>query len=177
MKQTDTDTAVFQNETSQTASTIAPGEILIGSLVGINAQGQPLVDYPESPVRQPLPAISTLGITQQHIGRQVALLFAHGNPHSPVIMGIIHSPLQALLEAHERAPAALAEPAPATRSDTDLTVDGKRVVIEGHKEIVLKCGEASITLTHTGEILIRGKYLLSSSKGVNWIMGNSVRLN
>ena len=177
MKKSDTDTAVFLNETSQTGSTIAPGEILIGSLVGINAQGQPLVEYPESPVRQPLPAISTLGITQQHIGRQVALLFAHGNPHSPVIMGIIHSPLQALLETHESALAALAEPAPATRQDMDLKIDGKRVVIEGREEIVLQCGEASITLTQAGEILIRGKYLLSSSKGVNWIMGNSVRVN
>lgn len=177
MKKADTDTAVFLNETPQTGSTIAPGEILIGSLVGINAQGQPLVEYPDNPVRHPLPAISTLGITQQHIGRQVALLFAHGNPNSPVIIGIIHSPLQALLETHEDAPVAHAEPAPSARPDMDLKIDGKRVVIEGREEIVLQCGGASITLTQAGEILIRGKYLLSSSKGVNWILGNSVRVN
>ena len=177
MKKADTDTAVFLNETSQTGSAIAPGEILIGSLVGINAQGQPLVEYPENPARQPLPAMSTLGITQQHIGRQVALLFAQGNPHNPVILGIIHSPLQALLETHEDAPVAHAEPAPPARPDMDLKIDGKRVVIEGREEIVLQCGGASITLTKAGEILIRGKYLLSSSKGVNWILGNSVRVN
>ena len=85
MKQTETETTDFQFETPQPVTTIAPGEILIGSLVGINAQGQPLVDYPENPLNQPLSAMSTLGITQQHIGRHVALLFANGNPKNPVI--------------------------------------------------------------------------------------------
>lgn len=182
MKQTDIDTAVFENETSQTVSTIAPGEIIIGSLVGINAQGQPLVEYPESPVSQPLPAMSTLGITQQHIGRQVALLFANGNPQSPVIMGIIHSPLHALIENYEVSLTAVATTATTavTQSNNaieNVTIDGKRVVIDGKDEIVLKCGEASITLTKAGKIIIRGKYLLNRAEGVNRIMGGSVQVN
>lgn len=179
MKQTDIDTAVFENETPQTVATIAPGEIIIGTLVGIDAQGQPLVEYPESPVREPITAMSTLGITRQHVGRQVALLFANGNPKSPVIMGLIHSPLHALIENYEVSLTAVAEATetPSKQAIENVSIDGKRVVIEGQEEIVLKCGEASITLTKAGKILIRGKYLLNRSDGVNRIMGGSVQVN
>ena len=180
MKSTEKDTSEFQHETSQTISTIAPGEIIIGSLVGINAQGQPLVDYPESPVSQPLPAMSTLGITQQYIGRQVALLFANGNPQKPVIMGIIHSPLHELITAYELKPANAIDQESTSQEislDKELTVNDKRLVIEGKEEIVLKCGDASITLTKAGKILIRGKYVLTRSEGVNRIMGGSVQVN
>ena len=50
-------------------------------------------------------------------------------------------------------------------------------MIEGKEEIELKCGESSIVLTKAGKILIRGKYLLSRSSGVNRIMGGSVQVN
>ena len=190
MKPKDNNTTDFQHETLQQKSAIAPGEIIIGSLVDINAQGQPLVDFPESPVTQPLPAISTLGLTRQHIGRQVALLFANGNPQNPVIMGLIHSPLHDLITAYELTPDKTADQTSADQTateeqtasqeltrDKDLTINDKRLVIEAKEEIVLKCGEASITLTKAGKILIRGKYILTRSEGVNRIMGGSVQVN
>ena len=170
MKLTASRPPVQQNAISPTLTTIAPGEIIIGEVVGINAQGQALVDYADTPLDQPLPAISTLGITQHHIGRQVALLFANGNPKAPVIMGIIHSPLQDVIAAYEGLPVA-------PTSEPELTVNGERLVIEGKEEIVLKCGEASITLTRAGKILIRGKYVLTRSDGVNRMMGGSVQVN
>ncbi len=181
MTHKDTDTAVFQEHTSPLSSTIAPGEIIIGSLAGIDAQGQPLVDFPENPLTTPLVAISTLSITQQHVGRNVALLFAKGNPHSPVIMGLIHSPLHDLIATYDTTnheQHTTVEPsASSPLSVDDVTIDGKRVVIEGKEEIVLKCGDASITLTRAGKILIRGKYLLNRADGVNRIMGGSVQVN
>ena len=180
MKNKTTDTDAFHSATPQTVSDIAPGEIVIGSLTGIDAQGQPLVAYPGSPAAQPIVAMSTLGITHQHAGRQVALLFANGDPQKPVIMGLIHSPLHDLLAAQAAAPGASAQSAaavPATGPAHDLTIDGKRLVIEGKEEIVLQCGEASITLTKAGKILIRGKYLLNRSAGLIRIMGGSVQIN
>lgn len=178
----------YQDETLRNGSTMAPGEIIIGSLVDIDSQGQPLVDYPESPVTQPLTAMSTLGLNKQHIGRQVALLFANGNAQSPVIMGLIHSPLHDLITTYElsptEAPEQQQEPGPdedsvssQLRPDTDLSINKKRHVIEAEEEIVLKCGDASITLTKAGKILIRGKYVLTRSEGVNRIMGGSVQVN
>lgn len=179
MKPTNIHSTVLQSDASQTVA-IAPGEIIIGTLVGINAQGQPLVEYPASPVEQALSAMSTLGLTQQHIGRQVALLFANGNPHHPVIMGIIHSPLHDLITAYELTPAPSVDQEAISQKnevDQELTVNGQRLVIEGKEEIVLKCGDASITLTKSGKILIRGKYVLTRSEGVNRIMGGSVQVN
>jgi hypothetical protein len=42
---------------------------------------------------------------------------------------------------------------------------------------VLRCGEASITLTKAGKILIRGTYVLSRSSGVNMVKGATIHLN
>jgi hypothetical protein len=50
-------------------------------------------------------------------------------------------------------------------------------VLTGDKEIVLRCGKASITLTRAGKIIIRGAYLLNRSSGVNKIKGASVQIN
>ena len=50
-----------------------------------------------------------------------------------------------------------------------MTADGKRVTVSADQEIVLKCGDASITLTAAGKVLIRGAYLLSRSSGANRI--------
>lgn len=178
MNSTDTDTDVFDADIPQTASEIVPGEIIIGSLTGISAQGEPLVVYPDNAAAQPIAAISTLGLTHQHTGRQVALLFANGDPLKPVIMGLIHSPLHDLLLAQPVAPEASAHSiAAALDPEQNVTVDGKRVVIEGKEEIVLKCGEASITLTKAGKILIRGKYLLNRSAGLIRLLGGSVQIN
>ena len=45
------------------------------------------------------------------------------------------------------------------------------------KRISLTCGEASITLTAEGAILIRGAKVVSRSKGLNRIKGASVLIN
>lgn len=180
MKQQDTDIAVFHQDAATTSPAIAPGEIIIGSITGVDGQGQPLVDYPENPSGQPLVAMTTLGITAVHVGRNVALLFAKGDPHSPVIMGLIHSPLHDLIVAYDAKnndqPTDEQSASPSLKVD-DVTVDGRRVVLEGREEVVIKCGEASITLTKAGKILIRGNYLLNRSSGVNRIMGGSVQVN
>jgi hypothetical protein len=157
---------------------LAPGEIILGQLKALDAQGVPMVDYDCNPDATPQPAVSTLPVTRQHLGRQVALLFAAGDLRKPVIMGFIHNPLDELLEN-------FATPEQITEVDAEpqgnerevVKVDGRQVVIEGQEEIVLKCGESSITLTKAGKIIIRGKYLLSRASGVNRILGGSVQVN
>ena len=165
-----------------TANQILPGEIIIGLLIAIDNENRPLVDFADNLTASPLPALTTVDIHKKHIGRQVALLFAKGNPQSPVIMGLIHSPLDVILENHvqnthsENAPVTeVVLPTPSISGD--LKVDGKRIVIEAADEIELKCGASSIVLTKAGKILIRGQYLLSRSSGVNSIKGGSVQIN
>jgi hypothetical protein len=61
--------------------------------------------------------------------------------------------------------------------DLTVAVDGKRIVLSAFEEIVLRCGEASITLTRSGKILIRGEYVSTHSAGVNRIKGATVEIN
>jgi hypothetical protein len=69
-------------------------------------------------------------------------------------------------------------PGPAlTRRGQTVTVDGERVVLNGAKQVELRCGEASIVLTAAGKILIRGTYVLSRSSGANRIKGAFVDIN
>lgn len=170
---------------TETEELLAPGEVVIGEICGLSANGEALVDFSLNPSSQPLSAISTTAVTRQHFGRQVVLMFTDGRLEQPVIVGLIHSPLQDMIENFEFSAAqpesgesdAAIRPAEDDISSKDVSVDGKRVVLEGQNEIVLKCGEASITLTRAGKIMIRGKYLLNRSTGVNRILGGSVQVN
>lgn len=180
MKPQNADVELFTPEQTAEPPVVSPGEIVIGEITGIDSQGQPLVTYPNNPSAQPQTALSTIGITAALNGRKVALLFAKGDPRSPVIMGIIHNPLQELIVAyatHEKVQAETKTSDEKPLKVDDLTVDGRRIVLEGREEVVIKCGEASITLTKAGKILIHGNYVLSRSSGVNRIMGGSVQVN
>jgi len=66
---------------------------------------------------------------------------------------------------------------PSDEAIKDFLLDGKRVVFEGKEEIVLKCGDASITLTKAGKILIRGKFISNRSSGVNRLLGAAIQIN
>lgn len=184
MKQEELDQAREQETTEPVANVLSPGEIVIGVLTGINQQGQALVNFQDNLVASPIPAISTIEFSTRQIGRQVALLFAEGNLSKPVIMGLIHSALDVMLENFEVVVEEENKEETSSSNDNaktsvmeDVLLDGKRIVLEGKEEVVLKCGEASITLTKAGKILIRGKYLLNRSTGVNRIMGGSVQVN
>jgi hypothetical protein len=61
--------------------------------------------------------------------------------------------------------------------ELEVLVDGKRVVVEADRELVLKCGNASITLTRAGKIILRGTHLVSRSSGSNRVQGTQVRIN
>lgn len=161
---------------------IAPGEIIIGTLVKFSDQGEPCVNFSENPSSSDLQAISTLSLTKKHVGKQVALLFSNGDINLPVIMGIIHNPLQDMLENFDQSDADTNARNENRHTEEpikvdDVLIDGNKITFNAKEQIVLKCGESSITLTKAGKILIRGKYLLNRSTGVNRIMGGSVQVN
>ncbi|WP_218068198.1 DUF6484 domain-containing protein [Candidatus Thiosymbion oneisti] len=135
--------------------------VIIGLLLGFHEDGAPLVAFPGNPQETALKARTTTRLEGTDVGREVALLFEGGDPHLPLVIGMVQHP--------ERKTEA---PVPFT---ADL--DGERILLRAQKEIVLKCGKASITLTKAGKILIRGAYLLSRSSGVNRIKGGSVQIN
>jgi hypothetical protein len=162
---------------------IAPGEIIIGTLQGLTKEGEPLINFAGNVSTDPIIALSTVALKQHHSGRQVALLFAQGELSKPVIIGLIHSPLHEMLDSFETDSGFTENKSkqhasePEIKQVEDVYLDGKRVVFEGKEEIVLKCGDASITLTKAGKILIRGKFISNRSSGVNRLLGASIQIN
>lgn len=140
----------------------------VGKVVGIDSQGRPLVSFAGSeatgsakprtskgaaakgaPDAGSLPARSTVRVTAADAGREALISFENGDRDKPIIIG--------LLQAPEELPA--------------------RIELQAGKEMVLKCGPASITLTKDGRIVIRGADVLTRSSGSNRIKGGSVHIN
>jgi len=187
VKETDTSEDSIEQILELPNKSITPGEIIIGSLTGLDHQGRALVDFAGNPKDRAITAISTSPISLQHSGRQVALLFDNNDLEKPIIVGLIHNPLQDILDNFELGNVDNSTDNELNSQDNnsdkplstvdDMLLDGERLVFEAKKEIVLKCGESSITLTKAGKILIKGKYLLNRSSGVNRIVGGSVQIN
>lgn len=171
---------------------LGAGEILLGRIEAIDDAGNALVSLPQMQFFQQTIALATIPILPQHIGRQVALMFTQGTESKPIIMGLIYSPLQQVLEnviantkivgdedevVFSEVPAKTEKEFSKSSSENAVYIDGKQIIMEGQEEIVLRCGDASITLNKNGKISIRGKYLLSRATGVNRILGGSVQVN
>jgi hypothetical protein len=146
----------------------ARAKVTRGILVGFTEHGEPLVDYPGNPTHRPLVAISTVILRYELAGKEAVVTFEDDDPRRPILVGILQPPLkpnrQLVLEELGGGP-------------RELTADGESVQITAHKEIVLRCGLASLTLTRDGKVLLRGAYVQSRSSGVNRIKGASVQIN
>jgi hypothetical protein len=145
-------------------------EATIGIIVGFHDSGGPLVDFPSNPFSEYLPAHSIVTLSKSEIGREVVLLFEEGDLQKPIVMGLIQH--QNPADSHSEDNVGDEKPSPVA-----VEIDGDRLIFVAEKEIVLRCGQASITLTRAGKILIRGTYLLNRSSGVNRIKGGSVQIN
>jgi hypothetical protein len=144
--------------------------VVVGILKDIKAHGRPLVDFPGIPSMDPVHARSAIQLDKEHLGQDVVLMFDQGDRSKPIIMGIL-SPLDRISPESDR------DEESHHTDPTNIDIDGERLTFTAKKEIVLKCGKASITLTKAGKILIRGAYLLSRSSGVNRVKGGSVQIN
>lgn len=137
---------------------------VVGKLHGFNLQEQPLIsDIPLYPGHI-LVARSVVSLKRAMIGREVVVWFDSGDVRMPVIMGIME-PQPLLGEVHSPKPSATVQ------------VDDERYVIQAEREIVLRCGDASITLTRAGKVIIKGNYILSRSTGYNKIKGAAIDIN
>lgn len=145
------------------------GNTLTGLLRGFDGTGTPLVEFQGNPGGNAVAACSTVHLKPAHIGSEVVLSFDDGNPLRPIVLGIIKQGKNAKNPTMKHFPEDAAV--------QEIEVDGERVIIDARKEIVLRCGESSITLTQSGKIIIRGTYVLSNSTGMNEIKGGGVRIN
>ncbi len=141
--------------------------VVTGRLLAWDRFANPLVVF--DGIEEPgLPARSTVVLDESHAGREVVLMFENGAIDAPLILGVIEKPV----------PLPPARTAPGNPGKPDkVEIDGKSLVLTAEKDIVLRCGDASITLTRAGKIIIRGAYVVSRSSGVNRIKGGVVHIN
>lgn len=141
-------------------------EMVVGTLVGFDADGLAVVTWPglREGTTQTARTVVPLGI--RDVGREVVLSFVT-MPHGPepMIMGLIQKPVP--LPATHTAPAL----------GLEVVADGKRLVLSAQEEVTLRCGKSSITLTKAGKVFIDGEYVLSRSRGTNHVKGGSVQIN
>jgi hypothetical protein len=135
----------------------APVEgIVVGRVVSVDEIAR--VTFPDCADPLGVPARTMVRLDRRDQGAEVALMFECGDIHRPCVLGRMASSSRAVPEV-------------------EVARDGERLVLGAEREIVLQCGEASITLTRAGKVIIRGAYVVSASTGVNRILGGSVEIN
>jgi hypothetical protein len=153
------------------------GTACIGQVVSILEDGRVSVAVPG--IAATLEARLAVPLTHARLrqaieSRQSAvIIFEAGSARRAILIGLIEMvPLEA---------PAPPEQAPAVQRDAprvvEADIDGKRVRVVGKDEIVLECGNASITLRRNGRVIIRGTYVETDSAGTNRIKGAAVRIN
>ena len=157
-------------ETATAAATTAAGglNVKVARLVAGSVPGKLIVDFDGNP-HDPLATARTVVALDQRaldeaiaVRRMAVLLFENGDARLPIVVGLVSadpgaSLLSALLAPAPSAPAP--QPVMAPAAPVEARVDGKRIVVEGQEEVVLKCGEASITLKRDGKLILRGAYV------------------
>jgi hypothetical protein len=130
-------------------------------------------DLDEQPVVVGVPGLphelvagrTTVRLTRPQIGSSVVLLFEGGDARRPIVVGVLQERTAAEVTTES------------VRPPVSVQADDDRFVVSAEREIVLRCGEASITLTRAGKVLIKGTYVLSRSSGYNKIKGAAVDIN
>ncbi|WP_343068110.1 DUF6484 domain-containing protein [Mesorhizobium sangaii] len=133
--------------------------LVIATFIGRDKAGEPLVSIPDGMESRILSARTAALLEAADFGAEVVVMFDRGDPDRAVVLGRVM------------------KPKPVAAEDVAVTLDGERMELSAEREIVLRCGKASITLTRTGKIILRGTYILSRSSGVNKIKGGSIQLN
>jgi hypothetical protein len=118
-------------------------------ITGIGPDGRAQVLIPTLG-KTPLFAASLVPVAAASVGRLAAVTMMDDQP---LILGLIQPPLP------------------------EVEADGEKLVLEARREVTLRCGKASITMTADGRVTIRGTQVLSRSDGPNRVQGASVQLN
>ena len=137
-------------------------ELLIGRLLEVERSASAVVEFTTADGPRHVAALSTVPLRPTDIGRRAVLAFVAGELDRPIVLGLL-AEADGLQDA--------------TESAAEVSDEPDELVLTANRQIVLRCGKATLTLTRAGKILLRGTYLLARSSGVNRIKGASVQIN
>lgn len=129
-----------------------------GRLTRIDDNGRAWVELPAIdgswPARCVVPESAVPPRELLQSGTEVLLVFEDCDPRRPVIVGFLRDRLWPR------------EPATPVRT-----------LIEGRQELVLRCGEASMTMAADGKVVIKGTRIVSRASESNKVRGAVVLIN
>jgi hypothetical protein len=144
-------------------------EPLLGALTlrlyGFDLQDRPLVTEVPDLLGEIVPARTAIPLVRAQVGASVVAVFERGDRRRPIVLGVVYENNSHLERTDRDLPA------------TIVQSDGERLTISAEREIVLRCGDATISLTRAGKVVIKGKYIISRSSGYNRIKGAAVDIN
>jgi len=147
----------------------------LGELLGFSPQGYPVIARPghEGPIEVP----TTVALGRDDVGSVVLLTFVEGREDQPLVTGRLQPPLP----PETPPPPGPGGDQPLAMLSADgplqLEANGEVVTIEAERELVLRCGKASLRLRRDGFVELRGVDVVSRASRANWIRGGSVALN
>lgn len=137
--------------------------VRVGKLLSLS-ESHAFVTYPGQPGSAAIAALLAVDLDTRHLGSEVVLHFDQGDPMRPIVLGRIRGRRSSSTEG-------------ISPRQVGVDADGERLVLHADREITLRCGKASITLTSAGKVLIQGTYVSSRASGVQRIKGGSVQVN
>jgi hypothetical protein len=149
----------------------ATPSFVVGHLVELTAAGDVWVDFdgnPLGPMRSAVLNSVIDAVSLLQTGAAIAVTFEGGDRTKPLLLGVIAG----AVTPTARQPTKSSHLQPGAR-----VVDGRTILFDAGEELVLRCGGASITLTASGRIVIKGTDLVSRASGVNKIKGGQVNVN
>jgi hypothetical protein len=143
-------------------------EIVAGELVGI-VDDRPVVRLHGSAsetvaAASMVPAAEFFAADGSVLAGCGVMLALRGRGAAPVVLGVIR----------ERLGISAVEP---KRAEKTVLVDGDRIVLQGSREIVLKCGPSEILLRADGKVIVKGHDVVSRASRRNRLKGATVGIN
>ena len=145
-------------------------------LTGFNSSGEALVGFSKINKNQSIVARTIISLKNCMIGRDVILAFESNDRTKPIVMGVLqtHSELK---NTHNSSKEKNNQPLYPDVASFQAEVDEEYIEINAKHKLVLRCGEASITLQRDGRVIVRGADILTRSSGLNRIKGGAVQIN
>jgi len=164
-EETDDFTTLSQKPVASAQATNTLAGAATARFHGLGLDDRPLLSGLPGVPGEVIAARSTVPLLLGQIGCTVVVVFEHADVHRPIVVGVLG-------ERRSAADAAASPP-----RQVSVQVDDDRLTLSAEREIVLRCGDASITLTRAGKIMINGRYIVSRSSGYNRLKGAAVDIN
>lgn len=100
-------------------------------------------------------------------GNSVLVINEDGDPKRPIIIGSIVEKLDFEPSLKKSS----------VKEHKAIHFKGKQITFESSGQVIIKCGNSTITMKNDGEIVLRGKKIVSRAAQSNKIKGAAVKIN